>query len=221
MPQYLPRHVLVPAIPRHIGFLNYNRRLLAMGAVVASGAMGGIYAMPASAEVIHEEVHVAELQSYIAPPIAMPAIVRDSFGMSTFTLVQWPVPSTSEMSSGFGYRSCDGRSTNHLGIDLNPGNGYPIQAVADGVVVTAETDGALGVHIVIEHSVNGQIVRSIYGHMQFGSMMVAVGDTVTRGQQIGVVGSTGESTGPHLHFGIMIDGAEVDPLPWLLSNVNS
>jgi len=107
------------------------------------------------------------------------------------------------------------------GIDLNPGNGYPIQAVADGVVVTAETDGALGVHIVIEHSVNGQIVRSIYGHMQFGSMMVAVGDTVARGQQIGVVGSTGESTGPHLHFGIMIDGAEVDPLPWLLSNVNS
>jgi murein DD-endopeptidase MepM/ murein hydrolase activator NlpD len=206
---------------RHIGFLNYNRRLLAMGAVVASGAMAGIYAMPASAEVIYEEVQVAELQSFVAPRVALPAVVRDSFGITTYTVVQWPVPSTTTISSGFGYRSCDGCSSDHLGIDLNPGNGYPVQAIADGVVVVAEESGALGVHVVVEHTVNGQVVRSVYGHLQYGSAAVSVGQTVTRGQQLGLVGSTGESTGPHLHFGVMIDGVEVDPLPWLMLNANS
>lgn len=221
MSPYLSRRVLVPVTPRHIGFLNFNRRLLAMGAVVASGALTGIYAMPASAEVVKEEVQVSNLQSFVAPSAPYRTVIRDSFGMTEYTLVQWPVPSTTEMSSGFGYRSCDGCSSNHLGIDLNPGNGYPIQAVAEGVVVVAGEDAVLGVHVVIEHSVNGQIVRSLYAHMQWGSMTAVVGDPVTRGQQVGLVGSTGSSTGPHLHFGILIDGVEVDPLPWLVSNANS
>jgi murein DD-endopeptidase MepM/ murein hydrolase activator NlpD len=221
VPPYLPRHVLVPVTPRYIGFLNFNRRLLAMGAVVASGALTAIYAMPASAEVVKEEVQVSTLQSFVAPSAPHRRVIRDSFGVTEYTLVQWPVPSTTELSSGFGFRSCDGCSSNHLGIDLNPGNGYPVQAVADGVVVYAGEDSVLGVHVIIEHSVNGQIVRSLYGHMQWGSTTVALGDTVARGQQLGVVGSTGSSTGPHLHFGILIDGVEVDPLPWLQSNANS
>ena len=221
MSPYLPRRVLVPAAPRHFGFLNFNRRLLAMGAVVASGALTGIYAMPASAEVVKEEVQVSSLQSFAAPSAPHRTVTRDGFGMTEYTLVQWPVPSTTEMSSGFGYRSCDGCSSNHLGIDLNPGDGYPIQAVADGVVVIAGEDAVLGVHVVIEHSVNGQIVRSLYAHMQWGSLTAAVGDPVTRGEQVGLVGSTGSSTGPHLHFGILIDGVEVDPLPWLVGNANS
>ncbi|MDP3207727.1 MAG: M23 family metallopeptidase, partial [Rhodoglobus sp.] len=107
-------------------------------------------------------------------------------------------------------------------IDLNPGNGYPIAAIADGVVVIAQDDaGGLGTHVVVEHTVNGQVVRSLYAHMQYGSTTVAVGQTIARGQQVGLVGSTGLSTGPHLHFGILIDGVEIDPLPWLVANANS
>ncbi len=214
---------LRPDPARHIGFLNANRRLLALGAIAASGVLTSIPALPASAEVVIEEAQVTTLQTFESPALAfVPVVTRDAFGITTYSLVQWPVPSTTTMSSGFGYRSCAGCSSDHLGIDLNPGNGYPVQAVADGTVVLAqESDAGLGVEVIIEHVVNGATVRSLYGHMQFGSLLVAEGQTVTRGQQLGLVGSTGSSTGPHLHFGILIDGVEVDPLPWLLSNANS
>ncbi len=215
------RSVISRPADRHRGFINSNRRMLAMGAVCASGLLASIYAMPASAEVLHEEVVVSQLQTYVAPSFSTtPAVTRDDFAITEYTVVQWPVPATTEMSSGFGYRSCTGCSADHLGIDLNPGEGYPIQAIADGVVVlSAEDAGGLGVHVVIEHTVNGNVVRSLYAHMQYGSATVAVGQTVSRGQQLGLVGSTGASTGPHLHFGILIDGVEVDPQAWLLTNV--
>jgi murein DD-endopeptidase MepM/ murein hydrolase activator NlpD len=222
VPRYLPSHILRPLALQHIGFLNYNRRLLALGAIAATGVMASLPALPASAEVIHEEVEVAVLQSYSAPTyFRVPLVVRDTFAVSSFTLVQWPVPATTPISSGFGYRSCDGCSTNHLGIDLNPGEGYPIEAVADGVVVVAEEDSALGVHVVIEHVVDGTVFRSLYAHLHYGSLTLAVGDTVTIGQQVGLVGSTGQSTGPHLHFGVLENGVEIDPLPWLLAHANS
>jgi murein DD-endopeptidase MepM/ murein hydrolase activator NlpD len=222
VPSYLPSHVLRPLAVQHIGFLNYNRRLLALGAIVASGVMASLPALPASAEVIHEEVEVAVLQSYSAPAhFRVPGIIRDSFAVSSFTLVQWPVPSTTPLSSGFGYRSCDGCSSDHLGIDLNPGAGYSVEAVADGVVVIAEEDSALGVHVVIEHVVDGKVYRSLYAHLQYGSLAVAVGEIVAIGQQVGLVGSTGQSTGPHLHFGILENGVEIDPLPWVQAHANS
>lgn len=220
---YLPRHVLVPAVPRHVGFLTFNRRLLAMGAVVACGSLTGIYAMPASAEVVHEEVFVAQLQTFTATSVAAATpVVRDPFVVTEYSLVQWPVPSTTTMSSDFGFRSCAGCSSDHKGIDLNPGSGYPVQAIADGVVVEAVTGGGgLGVYLVIEHVINGQTVRSLYGHLVSGSMTATVGQTVSRGEQIGQVGSTGQSTGAHLHFEIIVDTIQIDPLPWLLANANS
>jgi murein DD-endopeptidase MepM/ murein hydrolase activator NlpD len=57
--------------------------------------------------------------------------------------------------------------------------------------------------------------------MQAGSPPVAVGDVVLRGQQLGLVGQTGQATGPHLHFEIIIDGTKIDPYPWLVAHVNS
>lgn len=194
-----------------------------MGAVAASGALTGIYAMPASAEVVYAEVEVAQLQTFASSMWAVPAVVsRDAFVISSYSLVQWPVPATTTLSSGFGFRSCAGCSSDHLGIDLNPGSGYPVQAIADGVVVLADNDaGGLGVHMIVEHVINGQTVRSLYAHMISGSMAAVVGQTVSRGEQLGQVGSTGASTGAHLHFGILIDGVEIDPLPWLIANANS
>ena len=224
MPTYLPASVLRPAIARHIGFLNYNRRLLALGAVAACGLLTSIQSLPATAEVVHQEAAVSELQSYVSPATFLPAIVqRDGFGITAYTVVQWPVPSTTTITDGFGLRSCAGCSADHKGIDLTPGSGYPIEAVADGVVTEARSDlGGLGVHVIIQHVIDGQVFSSLYAHMQAGSLALNVGDAVMRGQQLGAVGDTGSSTGPHLHFGILgADGIEIDPQAWLLQHANS
>ena len=203
-------------------FLDMNRRTLAIGAVAACGFLASVQALPAEAEIIQDEVQISTLQSFTAPAIvaALPAAGRDGWAVSVFSLVQWPVPSSSTMSSGYGPRSCSGCSSYHEGVDLNPGNGFPVVAIADGVVIESEFSGALGAHVVIAHVVDGQIVQSQYGHMQGQSLAVVVGQQVTIGQQLGLVGSTGQSTGPHLHFGIIIDGQLINPEPWLHAHAN-
>lgn len=224
MPTYLPASVLRPPITRHFGFLNYNRRLLALGAVAACGLLTSIQSLPAGAEVVHDEAAVSVLQSFDSSATFLPVIVqRDGFGITAYTLVQWPVPSTTTMSDGFGPRSCAGCSADHKGIDLTPGTGYPIQAVADGVVTEARSDiDGLGVHIIIQHVIDGQVFSTLYAHMQAGSLALSVGEAVARGQQLGTVGDTGSSTGPHLHFGVLgADGIEIDPQAWLLQHANS
>ncbi len=219
---FLPAHILRPAIPRHIGFLNYNRRALAFGAIAATGFLAAMPSLPASAEVVTEQAPVVAVQSFAVPALAAATpIIRDGFGITSFTVVQWPVPSTTTMTYGFGPRSCTGCSSDHKGIDLVPGEGYPVQAIADGVVTAVgNPSGEFGVHVLVEHVVDGVPVTSLYAHMQQGSMNLAVGDVVSRGQQLGLVGNTGQSTGPHLHFGVLIDGVEIDPEAWLLANAN-
>jgi murein DD-endopeptidase MepM/ murein hydrolase activator NlpD len=210
-----PRHA------KHIGFLNYSRRSLGIGAMAACAAMTGVMALPANAEVVQEEVKVSHLQHFIAPSIVTLPVTRDAFAITEYTVVQWPVPSGTTMASGYGYRSCAGCSAFHEGLDLNPGSGYPIQAIADGVVTqVGNPSGAFGVFAVVEHVIDGQTISSTYAHMQMGSLAVSVGDSVQRGQQVGSVGSTGQSTGAHLHFALDIGGDYIDPLPWLREHVN-
>ena len=104
---------------------------------------------------------------------------------------------------------------------MNPGEGSPIQVMADGVVSTVVPvdGGGLGVYVVIDHIIDGQNVQSWYGHMLTGSVKVSEGETVKVGQQVGQVGTTGTSTGAHLHFEVHVDGAPTDPFAWLKSNV--
>ncbi|ANP71240.1 Putative peptidase [Cryobacterium arcticum] len=138
--------------------------------------------------------------------------------------IQWPFAVGVHVGDQFGYRNCAGCSVNHGGQDFNPGLGAPIQSIADGVVSYAEDgEGSLGVHMVIDHMINGELVSSVYAHMIHGSMLLKTGDVVKVGQVIGQVGSTGMSTGPHLHFEIRlggINGTKVDPLVWLRANTN-
>ncbi len=203
-------------------FLDLDRRVLAVGAIATCATFASIPSLPASAEIVQEEIEAQYLQTFVAPAIVpVSHVIRDTFGVTVYTLVQWPVPSTTPMASGYGYRSCWGCSAFHEGLDLNPGSGYPVQSIADGVVVESEFSGALGAHVILEHVVDGQTIRTLYGHMQGDSLAVAVGDTVTRGQQLGLVGSTGQSTGAHLHFGIQIGDELIDPLPWLQEHVNT
>ncbi|MFM9920480.1 M23 family metallopeptidase [Lacisediminihabitans sp. H27-G8] len=140
--------------------------------------------------------------------------------------IQWPFPRYVPIASGFGPRPapCRGCSSYHDGLDFLPGAGAPIGAIAPGVVtiVGQDTGGyaSYGTRVVIEHVINGQKVESLYAHMIAGSPTVAVGQTVTVGQTLGLVGSTGASTGAHLHLGISLDGSFVDPYAWLIANAN-
>lgn len=148
----------------------------------------------------------------------------DSFANDVNGSVQWPFPTGVPISSGFGARQvsgCSFCSTFHQGLDFVPGAGTPIQSIADGVVTKVDgPSGALGNNVWIEHTVDGKKVTSVYAHMQTGSVAVTKGETVSVGQNVGKVGSTGNSTGAHLHFEIIIGGVPVDPYPWLTANVN-
>ena len=148
------------------------------------------------------------------------AVVRDTYGVTLQPPVQWPVDPSSPIVDGFGPRvsPCSGCSSNHEGVDYDAGNGAPVHAIAAGVVVETNNPGwsALGIHVAIQHVIEGQTITSAYGHMQVGSMPLRVGDTVFAGELIGRVGSTGASTGAHLHFEIRAGGTRpVDPVAWM------
>ncbi len=104
-------------------------------------------------------------------------------------------PAEGVLSSNFGARW----GTRHMGVDIaNPGSNVPIVASADGVVIRSYLSSSYGNAVFISHSINGQKYTTVYAHMK--SRKVSSGQTVKKGQQIGVMGSTGESTGQHLHF---------------------
>lgn len=136
--------------------------------------------------------------------------------------IQWPFPAPVPISSGFGARvsPCSGCSSFHEGVDFIPGAGTPIGAVDAGTVTFAAFDSSFGYHVIIDHNINGQKVQSLYAHMLAGSIKVVVGQQVTVAQELGEVGSTGHSTGAHLHLEIHLDGTPVDPFAWLKANAN-
>lgn len=126
--------------------------------------------------------------------------------------IQWPFVVGTTMSYGYGMR--DG--VLHEGIDFTPGSGAEVQAIADGTVrIATEDGGAYGVTVYIDHEIDGQVITSHYAHMQYGSLRVQAGETVTVGTVIGLVGDTGRSFGAHLHFELILNGSTFDPLPWL------
>ncbi len=209
--------------PRLAAFISTNKRILVVGAIAASGLLTSVPSIPAAASTLFAPTADAELpgQTFTAPAVMEAPVERDAFGISTYSVVQWPVPADTPISSGFGFRECDGCSTNHTGTDFNPGSGYPIQVVADGIVTAAGWDSTgYGNMVTVQHVIDGQVVSTLYAHMQDDSITVAVGQAVTRGTVLGLVGQTGEATGPHLHFSVILDGTMIDPYPWLLTHVN-
>jgi murein DD-endopeptidase MepM/ murein hydrolase activator NlpD len=135
--------------------------------------------------------------------------------------IRWPFPYAVPISSGFGDRvaPCRSCSSYHGGLDFNPGGGVPIYAIADGVVSFTEvSDYGFGNHVFVTHTINGQKVESVYAHMQMNSIVVATGQPVKAGDLLGLVGSTGQSTGDHLHFEVRLSGVAVDPFAWLKAN---
>lgn len=143
-----------------------------------------------------------------------------SYATSGTGSIRWPFPAAVPISSGFGDRvaPCRYCSSNHRGIDFVPGNGAPTFAIADGVVTASDFGGGYGQYVYLEHEISGKTVLTVYAHMQRNSSPLRVGDVVQVGDFVGLVGNTGISTGPHLHFEVRIEGEYVDPFSWLKEN---
>ncbi|MBR2883885.1 MAG: peptidoglycan DD-metalloendopeptidase family protein [Clostridia bacterium] len=124
----------------------------------------------------------------------------------------WPVPASSRITSQYGYRIHPVYKTKkfHSGIDIGAPYGVDILAAADGTVTLATTNGGYGKCIIINH---GSGITTLYGHNS--TLLVSVGNKVTKGQVIAKAGSTGVSTGPHLHFEVRVNGSTTDPMQYL------
>ncbi|MFK4481605.1 M23 family metallopeptidase [Curtobacterium sp. AB7] len=136
--------------------------------------------------------------------------------------VRSPFPGPVQMSSGFGYRSapCGACSSLHQGLDFTPGMGTAIGAVAAGTVRISGTYFSYGNAVIIDHEIDGRQVSTLYGHMIPGSSPLKVGDQVEAGEFIGLVGSSGVSTGAHLHLEVLMDGVTpIDPEAWLEARI--
>ena len=171
---------------------------------------------PTAVEPVEQQVNVAlgaaladglEVANRPPPPPPPPARAsRSRTDPVTGEQVSFARPGTGSLTSPYGRRW--GRL--HGGIDLAAGVGAPIFAVTDGTVVSAGSEGGYGRTVRLLH---GDGTVSVYAHLS--QLLVSGGERVEAGQQIGEEGSTGQSTGPHLHFEIRVEGAPVDPRAWL------
>jgi len=128
--------------------------------------------------------------------------------------LKWPVPDSQRITSQFGTRThpITGKKHTHSGLDIGAPAGTAIVAAASGEVILAQWYGGYGNCVIIEHK-DG--FRTLYAHIRSGGIKVKVGDIVSAGEKIAEVGSTGNSTGNHLHFGVYVNNAAVDPEPYL------
>ncbi|MFM7378964.1 MAG: M23 family metallopeptidase [Erythrobacter sp.] len=119
------------------------------------------------------------------------------------------------LTSGFGMRAHPvlGGMRKHTGIDLAAPTGTPVYATADGIVSRADWFGGYGLYISVEH---GASMQTRFGHLS--RLAVAAGDSVKKGDLIGYVGSTGRSTGPHLHYEVRVEGIAVNPIPYMVES---
>jgi len=226
----------VGALPAHAAHLDPGVAIPVVADRAADAAAARLAAGPVQSITVTAQAPVAvQVDTFTGkeippppppPPVVAPAAtaavaagVEAAPAAPAGAAVRWPFAGATRMSDGFGPRSapCSGCSSFHDGLDLNPGVGAPIGSIADGIVssVTASDNGGLGVHVMIDHVVNGQRVTSTYGHMLSGSAAVSEGQSVTAGQLVGNVGSTGQSTGPHLHLEIYSGSTALDPYAWL------
>ena len=155
---------------------------------------------------------VAELEAQRAAEAAAAAAAAGGSGgggsANASGSFMWPVASYVYVSSRFGLRvhPITGEKKSHTGIDIASNQGTAVYASDGGSVTLAGWNGGYGNCIMIDHG-NGYV--TLYGHLS--SLSVSVGQTVSQGTTIGAVGSTGNSTGPHLHFEVLKNGTRIDP----------
>lgn len=138
---------------------------------------------------------------------------------------QWPVAKY-RISQSFGHYSSAMNSKSgrpyHSGVDMVSTNSdLTICAAAAGTVKYKGSSSGNGLHVILQHTLNGKTVYTLYSHLKNYSSCPAVGKTVAKGQKIGVMGSTGNSTGVHLHFGVFAGGYSSDPYGYTTSSNTS
>ena len=169
-------------------------------------------------KVSSEEVNRVTIKAPVDQKVDVGTKVASGYTASTYkkgsgSLV-WPAVGVYKVSSPYGYRTLGGRTRFHSGIDLANGHsaGHTVVAAAAGTVTTAKYSSGYGYYVVINH---GGGMSTLYAHMQKGSICVKVGQYVNAGTAIGKIGSTGNSTGNHLHFEVRINGKCVNPAPYI------
>ena len=155
----------------------------------------------AAAEAMDAEVKAAE-KAYAAQLAASGVVSEKGY--------YWPLPAENNViTSLFGGRihPITGKAHNHTGLDLRATKGTEIYAAKSGIIITSTYNSSYGNYVTIKHTDN---TTTLYAHMT--SRSVKEGDIVAQGQVVGLVGSTGNSTGPHLHFEVRVDGVRQDPV---------
>ncbi|MGL6199575.1 MAG: murein hydrolase activator EnvC family protein [Lachnospiraceae bacterium] len=160
---------------------------------------------------INEANEAAKRQAEAAAAVVNASSAGSSV-ISGSGVLSHPCPGYSRISSGFGYRDAPtaGASTFHGGLDFAASSGTPVYAAEGGTVTTSRFSSTAGNYIIINH---GDGMQTVYMHMS--ALYVSEGATVSQGQNIGAVGTTGVSTGPHLHFEVRMNGTKVDPSYYL------
>ncbi len=172
-----------------------------VGASLGAGLLAALIALPTAGAV--ETLDSASAQP-VAAPVALPAAATDP----AKPLVA-PVDKV-KYSAHFGDGGGNWSSGHHTGLDFVVKTGTDVHAAASGVVVKAGNEGAYGNAVTIKHA-DG--MKTMYAHLN--KIKVKVGQEVTVGQTIGKSGSTGNSTGPHLHFEVIVDKKQRDPEKYL------
>lgn len=164
------------------------------------------------AEIKEQNETIAALEAAVAEE--RKRIAQENGKLTSYDggVFQWPAPSYTRISEEYGDRIHPILKTPqfHNGLDLAAPNGSPILAAYDGEVVAAAYSGTMGNYIMIDH---GDSLYTIYMHAS--ALYVNKGDLVVKGEKIAAVGSTGRSTGPHLHFSVRLNGSYVSPWNYL------
>lgn len=168
-----------------------------------------IQAQEAKREAARKAAEEAAKNQTSAGEVTPPVPEEPSYNGGAF---MWPCPSSTRVTSDYGTRLSPtaGASSNHKGLDIGAAFGSAIVAAADGTVAYAGYNSGMGNYVMLSH---GDGLYTVYGHCS--ALLVSTGDTVGAGQTIAQVGSTGISTGNHLHFGVSKDGAYVSPWNYL------
>lgn len=225
-----PRHAVDSAVHR-LGRL-LNRRVLVIAAVVLVAGPLTYFALPVSSMASPGAVGLAPAAVepiVVASPALVAGVIEDDDGIAEplgvvtsppdsaadGELIGWPV-SDHTPSTGFGYRRDPFTHLQrwHDGVDLGQPCGDPAHASLDGTVSYAGWAGGYGNRIILKHADRaGHTFLTTYNHLS--KIEVAVGDSVSRGDVIARIGSTGRSTACHMHFEVILDGSYVDPMRFL------
>ena len=180
----------------------------------AAGAQGGPYVPPQAASIEQLRSIVDSMDESADESADLFTLIESRLLESRLHALMIPnsAPVVGPVGSGFGFRSdpFTGRTALHTGLDFPADIGTPILAAAGGVVQLTESHPAYGQMVEVDHG-NGLVTR--YAHAS--KLLVHTGDIVRRGQPIARIGSTGRSTGPHLHFEVLVDGVPQNPAKFL------